>query len=62
MDRLIDVLKIWAHPTEKNKTQHTKMDSKWIKYQNLKSKTIKLIEENIGEYLCYSRMEDFLKL
>lgn len=33
-------------------TSYTKMDSKWIKDQNMKGKTVRLIKENIGEHFC----------
>ena len=41
-------------------TQHMKINSKWIKYLNVRFKTIKLQEENRGKVLWHLTSQWFL--
>ena len=52
-----------AKTTDPYLAPYTKINSKWIIDLNVKPKSIKLLEENIGEYLCdLSLSKDFLNM
>ena len=61
------VLKKWISTSKRLKldpylTPHTKINSKWIKDFNIRSETVKLLEENIGESLDIGLSNSFLDM
>ena len=61
------VLKKWISTSKRLKldsylTPHIKINSKWIKDFNLRSETVKLLEENRGECLDIGLSNNFLDM